>query len=52
MLKKSKSEADYLATSPTRHCEDCSMFREPARCTLVEGHIYRDGSCKFWEPKE
>lgn len=47
-----KDAANYRAEATARHCEDCSMFREPSSCTLVEGRIARRGTCRFWERKK
>lgn len=49
--KITKDEANYRAQSTKRHCEDCSMFRPPASCTLVASYIARFGTCRFWERK-
>ena len=45
--------AEYHAKAPAGmgKCKDCLMFRDGA-CTLVEGKINRNGSCKHWEPLE
>lgn len=37
--------------NPEHHCAVCSMFRKPHGCTYVEGHIWPQGSCKFFEAK-
>ena len=49
--KITKGEANYRQNAMRRQCQKCSMFREPNSCTLVEGHISKFGTCRFWEPK-
>jgi hypothetical protein len=34
-----------------RRCGNCSMFRDPGRCTLVAGHIDPGDVCDEWEPR-
>jgi hypothetical protein len=34
-----------------RRCALCSMFREPASCTLVAGRIDGNDVCDEWERK-
>ncbi len=46
-----KAKADYVASAKKEHCCDCSMYREPHKCTLVEGHIAEHGHCRYWEAK-
>lgn len=47
-----KGEADYVNHPVAgRRCADCSMFRPPRSCTLVEGNISPSGHCKYWERK-
>jgi hypothetical protein len=43
-----KKEAQYVEQSKLQKCKDCSMFRKPDKCTLVEGEIYPNGHCKYW----
>jgi hypothetical protein len=45
----SKIEAEYIEHAKKRHCEDCGMYREPHKCTLVEGVINEDGHCKYFK---
>lgn len=49
--KITKDEANYRPHAMRRQCQACSMFRDGA-CTLVEGHISRFATCRFWEPKK
>jgi len=51
MAKISKSEADYIEPAKKEHCEDCTMFRLPARCTLVLGEISINGHCRYFKLK-
>jgi Peptidase_C39 like family len=46
-----KQTASYKAQAETRNCRDCSMFRQPNDCTLVQGHIHPGGTCKHYESK-
>lgn len=48
--KVSKADAEYEDRSKhwPQLCITCSMFQLPHDCTLVEGHIYMRGRCKFW----
>jgi hypothetical protein len=32
-------------------CDRCSMFREPNKCTLVQGHILPAGWCLKFDKK-
>lgn len=50
--KITKGEANYRSHAYSRNCQDCSMFRPAASCTLVGGYIDRLGTCQFWEPKK
>jgi len=46
----SKEQADYWKDSLKdfpKVCLSCAMYRMFARCTLVEGHIYAMGTCKY-----
>lgn len=51
MKKITKSEAAYLPHVKDRKCKDCRMFQPPAVCSLVQGIINKDGTCKYWEAK-
>lgn len=48
--KASKEEADYQ-DSPKNgdKCINCTMWREPNKCTAVAGAISPDGWCKWYE---
>src|SRR6266576_2355256 len=44
-----QAEADYRAAAdPQQSCGTCSMFRAPASCTLVMGHIHAEDTCAYW----
>ena len=48
----SKEAAGYIDEARgKRKCEDCSMFADPNKCTLVRGHIEPEGHCSYWEAK-
>src|SRR5262249_33790992 len=57
--KISKHEARYRLGTEHRHCELCSMYRHPehdnkngdGECTLVEGPISPQGTCRYFERK-
>jgi len=52
--KVTKESAHYVARSrkPTQHCADCSMYRDPNKCTKVEGHIDPQGWCQhYWRKR-
>jgi len=48
--KASKQEADYQ-THPHEGqiCKNCTMWREPNKCTAVAGDIDPDGWCKWYK---
>lgn len=47
-----KAEAEYEAQSRhERYCDECSMFRPPGGCSLVEGRISPIGWCRYWESR-
>jgi hypothetical protein len=52
--RKSKKEARYaeLSVHLPQRCGNCSMFREPTLCTLVQGKIDRAGWCRYWEARK
>lgn len=50
--KASKASVHYRTGSGNRRCGTCSMFREPASCTAVEGKIASDDVCDIWEKKK
>jgi hypothetical protein len=48
--KMTKAAAHYRdGFEDDKFCARCSMFREPASCTLVEGKISRTGLCNYFE---
>lgn len=49
MAKLTKSTADYVPHAKEQHCQMFRVFN--ARCTIVEGHINDDGSCRYWKGK-
>lgn len=51
--KSSKEEANYQGKPKgDQYCEDCTMWREPNKCTAVEGVISPKGWCSYFEEKE
>lgn len=50
----SKAEAHYRDPSdlPGRHCGNCTMFRTPGSCTLVQGVIDPAAVCDHWEARD
>ena len=49
MKMVTKKEVQYVEQSKLQKCKDCSMFRKPDKCTLVEGEIYPNGHCKYFQ---
>lgn len=49
--KASKGEVDYRIGSNTRKCVLCTMFREPDKCTAVQGKISKGTVCDLFEHK-
>ena len=49
--RSTKDEADYRDGSEDQCCRLCTMFRPPASCTSVRGHIRPEGLCDYYEPK-
>lgn len=48
--KASKAEADYQSKPHNNErCVNCTMFREPNKCTAVSGDISPNGWCKWFE---
>lgn len=47
----SKKDADYRKGTPAEHCGNCTMFRPPKSCTLVEGVITFGGVCDYFKKK-
>lgn len=48
---KTKAEAEYRKATGDERCGNCSMFRYPHDCTLVQGVIRTSDTCKYWEAK-
>lgn len=48
--KYSKAKAGYVA-HPVKGqvCKNCTMWREPNKCTAVAGHINPEGWCKWYK---
>ena len=46
-----KDKANYRPATGPRKCKDCSMFRRPASCTLVQGSIMSNYTCDHWAAK-
>lgn len=48
--KASKKEAGYIKQSKTNEkCINCTMWRDPNRCSAVKGIISPDGWCEWFE---
>ncbi len=54
MTKATKEDAQYaLRGNEDRHCGVCTMFREPNRCTAVQGAVNADvGLCRYFEKRK
>ena len=51
--KISKKDARYQDhPKVTSRCWNCTMFRQPATCTLVMGDISPNGWCRYHEAKK
>ena len=50
MQKISHTEANYRAGNADKRCGRCSMFRLPARCTLVMSPILEADTCDYFKP--
>lgn len=46
-----KVRAGYRDAAVYKRCADCSMFEEHGACTLVEGPIWRNGTCNYFEAR-
>lgn len=47
--KSSKSEANYQDHSKNgQKCINCTMWRDPNKCTAVAGNIDPDGWCSYY----
>lgn len=51
MDRVSKHKARYREGSSDQHCAVCTMYREPHSCTKVEGIIYPNDLCDYFERK-
>jgi len=49
-LTKDTARYREFATE-TKQCQTCTMFRVPDKCTLVQGHISRTGTCDHYKRK-
>ncbi len=48
---KTKDETDYnVATDPAMSCGKCTSFVAPASCSIVQGTISDQGTCKAFTP--
>ena len=45
----SKVDAHYRRATGSEKCANCTMFRQPNACTLVEGNISPIGMCDYFE---
>lgn len=48
---RTKKEVNYRHGKWFWKCQNCSMFKPPHGCTLVEGWIQKQDVCNEWEPK-
>lgn len=49
--KSSKSEANYQNKPHAgQRCINCTMWRDPNKCSAVAGNISPDGWCDWWAP--
>jgi hypothetical protein len=49
--KISKSQAHYRTATDGARCANCTMFKAPGACTLVDGKISPAGVCDYFEPQ-
>ena len=48
--KLGKNFAKYTSHSMSgEQCKNCMHFEPPNRCGIVQGHISKDGWCKYFE---
>jgi hypothetical protein len=47
--KVSKQSVNYRQAEDNAFCARCTMYREPASCTAVEGRIHRVDLCDLYE---
>jgi hypothetical protein len=48
-VKVTKESVNFRQAEDNQFCARCSMFREPASCTAVEGRIHRVDLCDLYE---
>jgi hypothetical protein len=48
-VKASKADVNFRQAEDNQFCARCTMFREPASCTAVEGRIHRVDLCDLYE---
>lgn len=49
--KSTKSEANYQSKPHAgQRCINCTMWRDPNKCSAVAGNISPDGWCDWWAP--
>jgi len=49
--KSTKSEVHYQAKPHAgQRCINCTMWRDPNKCSAVAGNISSDGWCDYWAP--
>jgi hypothetical protein len=46
-----KSVAYQDSPKDDQQCSNCSLFKEPNICTIVDGEISPQGWCRFWAKK-
>jgi High potential iron-sulfur protein len=46
-----KSVAYQDSPKEDQKCSNCSLFKEPNTCTIVDGEISPNGWCKYWAKK-
>jgi hypothetical protein len=51
-VKATKATAHYRLGTKSEHCSICTMFRSPASCTSVKGHIRAQDTCDYFELKK
>jgi len=51
MLKLTANYRHYNDRRDDGPCGKCSMYVDENKCTLVKGHIYKDGTCDHYEDK-
>jgi hypothetical protein len=49
--KHPKQEAQYVANGVpgNERCDNCTMWREPNKCSAVSGDIKPEAWCKWWK---